>query len=131
MKTNTKRKAASPKRPINVRTHEGAPADAAPAYLELRRSVLSCMLWENEFYESGAQIATRVKELCHRVTASQLANLAIKARTDYKLRHMPLFLARELVRHKNAEPGLVAGTIEAVINRADEVAEFMAIYWSS
>jgi hypothetical protein len=129
MKTNTKRKAVPPKRNVNARTHEGAPADAAPAYMELRRSVLSCMLWENEFYESGSQIALRVKELCHRVTADQLANLAIKARIDYKLRHMPLYLARELVRHKDAGPNIVAGTIERVIQRADELAEFMAIYW--
>ena len=35
------------------RTHEGAPAATITAEQALRRSVLACMLWENEFYEDG------------------------------------------------------------------------------
>jgi len=34
-------------------THEGAPASRTSAELSLRRSVLSTMLWEDSFYESG------------------------------------------------------------------------------
>ncbi len=41
-------------------THEGAPAVAISPELELRRSVLACMLWENEFYEDGVAIAGRI-----------------------------------------------------------------------
>ena len=44
------------------RTHEGAPAVAISPELALRRSVLACMLWENEFYESGVAIAGRIRE---------------------------------------------------------------------
>ena len=37
-----------------ARTHEGAPAYAGLSDEQrLRRSVLSCMLWEDEFYEDG------------------------------------------------------------------------------
>jgi hypothetical protein len=39
------------------RTHEGASARVITAEQMLRRSVLSCMLWENEFYEDVVQIA--------------------------------------------------------------------------
>ena len=44
-----------------VRTHENAPAVPTPNTLaQLRRSVLSCLLWENEFYEDGKAIADRM-----------------------------------------------------------------------
>jgi hypothetical protein len=35
------------------RTHEGARARIITPEQALRRSVLSCMLWEGEFYEDG------------------------------------------------------------------------------
>jgi len=37
-------------------THEGAPAKRINAELELRRSVMACMLWEDSFYEDGHSI---------------------------------------------------------------------------
>ena len=36
-----------------LRTHEGAPAVEISAEAQLRRSVLACLLWENQFYEDG------------------------------------------------------------------------------
>ncbi len=51
------------------RTHEGAPAVAITPEQALRRSVLACMLWENEFYESGVAIAGRIRELVPKVEA--------------------------------------------------------------
>ena len=47
---------------VTPRTHEGAPAAVITAEQALRRSVLSCMLWEGEFYEDGVQIANRIRE---------------------------------------------------------------------
>ena len=46
-----------------VRTHEGGPAKAIAPEQALRRSVLACLLWEDEFYEEGVQIAGRIREL--------------------------------------------------------------------
>ena len=46
------------------RTHEGAPARVINAEQALRRSVLSCMLWEAEFYEDGATIADSFPFTC-------------------------------------------------------------------
>lgn len=118
------------KRPrAHLRTHEGAPAVAIPAEQALRRSVLSCMLWEGEFYEDGVQIAGRIRELVPQVAAENVAALAVKARERMKLRHAPLLLVREMARHASHR-GLVAETLTRVVQRADELAEFVAIYWA-
>jgi hypothetical protein len=45
-----------------------------------------------------------------------------------KLRHAPLLIVREMARHATHRR-LVAETLERVIQRADELAEFVAIYW--
>jgi hypothetical protein len=111
------------------RTHEGAPAAAITAEQALRRSVLSCMLWENEFYEEGVSIAGRIRELVPKVEAAKVAALAVEARTNMKLRHVPLLLVREMARHATHR-SLVAETLVSVIQRADELAEFVAIYWA-
>ena len=111
------------------RTHEGAPAKQISPELQLRRSVLACMLWEDQFYEDGVAIAGRIRELVARVPAEKVAALAVEAREKMKLRHAPLLLAREMARlatHRH----LVAETLTRVIQRADELTEFVAIYWS-
>lgn len=110
------------------RTHEGAPAKRLPNEAALRRAVLACMLWEDQFYEDGVAIAGRIAELVPKVSAFEVAALAVEAREKMKLRHAPLLLAREMARQKTHRL-LVAETLERVIQRADELAEFVAIYW--
>jgi hypothetical protein len=110
------------------KTHEGAPTVALTPELALRRSVLACMLWENEFYEDGVAIAGRIRELVPKVEAVKVAALAVEARTGMKLRHAPLLLVREMARHASHR-ALVAETLARVIQRADELSEFVAIYW--
>ena len=111
------------------RTHEGAPAVAVTPELALRRSVLACMLWETEFYEDGVAIAGRIRELVPKVLPAKVAALAVEARSVMKLRHVPLLLVREMARHATHR-ALVAETLAQVIQRADELAEFVAIYWA-
>ena len=48
-------------------THEGAQAHPLNAEQKLRRSVLSCMLWEDEFYEDGQSIAFARRHRGHAV----------------------------------------------------------------
>jgi len=112
------------------RTHEGAPARRISPELQLRRSVLACLLWEDQFYEDGVAIAGRIAELVPKVEAERVAALAVEAREEMKLRHAPLLLVREMARHKTHR-GLVAETLVRVIQRADELAEFVAIYWQN
>jgi 60 kDa SS-A/Ro ribonucleoprotein len=111
-----------------LRTHEGAPAAPIDAEAELRRSLLACLLWENQFYEDGVTIAERIAGLVPRVEAAKIAALAVEAREQMKLRHAPLLLVREAARY-GTHRGVVAETLERVIQRADELAEFLAIYW--
>ena len=110
------------------RTHEGAPARHLTPDLQLRRSVLACLLWESQFYEDGIEIAGRIAQLVPKVQAEKVAALAIEAREQMKLRHAPLLIVREMARHATHRR-LVAETLERVIQRADELSEFVAIYW--
>jgi len=111
-----------------LRTHEGAPARNISTELQLRRSVLACLLWESQFYEDGVEIAGRIAELVPKVAVEKVAALAVEARGKMKLRHVPLLLVREMARHATHRK-LVAETLAQVIQRADELAEFVAIYW--
>jgi 60 kDa SS-A/Ro ribonucleoprotein len=111
-----------------ARTHEGAVAQRVDAKTELRRTVMTCLLWEDTFYEKSNDIAKRIAELVAESKPEVVAALAREARDKMQLRHAPLFLTRELARRKNAGP-LVADTLEKVIQRADELGEFVALYW--
>jgi TROVE domain-containing protein len=114
--------------PWGPKTHEGGPAKTVSPELQLRRSVLACMLWENEFYEDGLEIAGRIQALVPKVKPDAVASLAMEARSAMKLRHAPLLLVREMARQKEHR-ALVSQTLVQVIQRADELAEFVAIYW--
>ena len=110
------------------RTHEGGPAVTGNALAQLRRSVLSCLLWEDEFYEDGESIAARIEAAAEKVTLEELAALCVEARSQFNLRHVPLLLLTVLVKRGSGNP-LVGRTITRTIQRADELAELLAIYW--
>jgi 60 kDa SS-A/Ro ribonucleoprotein len=109
-------------------THEGAVAVRINAEQELRRSLMANMLWEREFYEEGESNAARIAKLIPHVHPAKVADMAVEARTDMKLRHAPLYVAREMARHASHR-GYVKDTLATIIQRADELAEFLAIYW--
>jgi 60 kDa SS-A/Ro ribonucleoprotein len=117
------------KRMFPAQTHEGAVAQRIDAKRELRRTVLTCLLWEDTFYEKGNYIAKQIAELVARNKPEDVSALAREARDKMQLRHVPLLLTRELARRKGAGPHVV-DTLETVIQRADELAEFVALYWT-
>lgn len=108
-------------------TFEGGRARSFSPEFELRRAVLSCLLWENQFYESGKNIADRIAESCLKVSPQFVADLAIEARSSFHLRHVPLLLLARLVSTHGT--GLTADAICKVIQRPDEMCELLAIYW--
>ena len=110
-------------------THERGPAHATDSGRHLRRSVLTCLLWEDTLYETGTEIANRIAELVPQVAPQEVADLAAEARDRLQLRHVPLFLLRELARRKGTGP-IVEKALGHVIQRADELAEFLAMYWN-
>ena len=107
------------------RTHEGAPAKRIDAEMQLRRSVLSCLLWEDQFYEDGESIAKRIADGVANVDEQIVLDLAREARTRFNLRHVPLLLLREAVRNG----AKIADALADAIQRPDELTEFLALYW--
>jgi hypothetical protein len=91
----------------------------------LERLVLANMLWENQFYLDGTSAADLVTDLVQKVPPTTVENLARKARTEYKLRHIPLLLARSLASIGK----LQAETLTSIIQRPDEMGEFLSLYW--
>lgn len=107
-------------------THEGAPAAVISDEQALRRSVLACLLWEREFYEDGVEIAQRIADLVGKVAPENVAALALEARNEQHLRHAPLMLLSALSRHAGGK--LVEDAIAQTIQRADELAELLAVH---
>lgn len=115
-------------KPTPVHTHEGAKGRAFGPEQQLRRAVMNALLWEDQFYENGVSIAERIADLVPKVAPETVAAIAIEAREDMKLRHMPLLIVREMARQPEHRK-LVADTLERIIQRPDELTEFLAIYW--
>lgn len=120
-RTNVSTKTADP-----VLTHEGARASRVNPAEQLRRTVLSCMLFEKGFYEDGVEISARIADLVKLVSTKDLNTIAIEAREKMNLRHAPLFMCREMARYGKLESWLLT----RIIQRADELAEFLAMYWA-
>lgn len=114
MRINTKTK-SNP-----VYTAEGGKAAYINPVEQLRRSVLSCLLWEKEAYEDGQSIADRIEQYAKNVPDKVVHALAVEARTKYNLRHVPLLLL-------SVKPN--AQAIYDTISRADELTELLAIFW--
>lgn len=109
-------------------THEGGKARRLTPTQQLRRALMNCLLWEDQFYDNGMTIAERIAKLVPDVAPEACAEMAIAAREQMRLRHAPLLLVREMARHASHR-GLVAETLARVIQRPDELTEFLAIYW--
>lgn len=119
-----------------LRTFEGAPAVALPPLEELRRAVATCLLWEDQFYESGKNLAERVRLLVEQLPIDDVAALAREARSRLHLRHAPLWLVVclfEAIKARSTIPGgagkPMGDLIADVIQRPDEAAELVALWW--
>ena len=109
------------------RTHEGAIGPRLTAEQQLQRSVLACLLWEDQFYEDGESIADRIDELARKCPANAVAALAVAARNEQHLRHVPLLLL-SILADTQSGTSLVSDTIPQVVKRADELGELLAVY---
>jgi len=117
-------------------TYEGAKATRTSKYEELERAVACCLLWEDSFYEKGNDLSARIAKLCQEVPAQDVAELAIKARKTWNLRHVPLWLIIQLLKNGKSfvSPDFagpkeyIARTIYDVVSRADELTELMAMW---
>ena len=120
--------------PVNRRevplTAGGSLASRIGPAEQLKRLVMTYMLWEKGFYINGQDVNGMIQKLVPIVDAKTVAEIAIEARDKQKLRHVPLYIVREMARHESHKP-YVAMTLAHVVQRADELAEFLALYWAS
>lgn len=125
MRTNTPKPSAPA-----ARTHGGALTNRAPTVVEqLRRSVMSCFLWEDNFYEDGVSHATRMAEIVSRTPVQDVVAIAIEARTVHNLRHVPLQLAALIA--PRAEGTTMRSLLSQIVKRPDEIAEFISLFWKA
>lgn len=110
---------------LGNRTYNGAPAARVSIEKTLVRMSLASLLWEDQFYIDGKSNAEIVKNLVAQADPKFVQDLAVKARSEFKLRHVPLMLLRELARKGQ----LPADVLAEVIQRPDEMGEFLSIYW--
>lgn len=95
--------------------------------LELRQLVLDPGLRDDPRREKNAALARQIAALVPKVAPARVATLALEARAQ-QLCHVSLLLIREMARHKTHR-ALVADTLASVIQRPDELVQFVAIYW--
>jgi hypothetical protein len=86
------------------------------------------MLWEKTFYEDGITVADRIIDLVPKVKAEEAFQIAVDARNKSKLRHVPLLIARVMAQC-NGHKKLVGKLLPEIIQRPDELTEFVSIYW--
>lgn len=93
----------------------------------LRRLTLANLLWEDNAYVDGENVANQIAKLIPKCNPDEVASLAIETRKIQKLRHTPLFIAALMLKHEGYK-NLVSGVLEEVITRADMITDFLAIY---
>jgi len=126
----TKNVKAKDNRFVDTRLAGGMGMKAARQDAEalLRRATLVCLLWEDLAYQDGVSVADNIASLVPQVEARKVADLAIECRLDQKLRHVPLYLVKEMCKH-DSHRALVAETLAKIIRRPDEMCEFLSLYW--
>lgn len=110
------------------KTYEGADSSVLTSLQELERSVLSCLLWEDTFYENGLEITERISKLIPEVNPELVKSLAIKARNDMKLRKIPLFLIVEMLKYPSYKEN-ISKILPLVVQRPDELITLLELYW--
>lgn len=93
----------------------------------LRRIVLANLLWEDNAYIDGASISDEISRLIPLCSVKEVTDLAIEARQLQKLRHVPLFICVEMLKHKT-HSSIVKEILPKIITRADMITDFAALY---
>src|SRR5574344_1364195 len=110
-----------------VYTHEGGKASKISNELKLDRAVCTCLLNENNYYEDGQSVKERIHDLMLEVSNEKCIEILKKAKFEYKLRHVPLYMLTVLAEKKALNSELV----ESVITRVDDITELIALYFEN
>lgn len=112
-------------------THEGGKAVAIRPSEDLLRATASCMLFENTFYEGGDSVAARIANLVYLNTPERVAEVALLARNELKLRSVPLWLAVQMTLQYQHGGAIARKTIRDVVQRPDQMAEMVALFYKA
>lgn len=106
----------------------GAYAARQDAVSLLKRVVMANLLWEDIAYVDGREVAAQLSELVPQCPPEDVYEIALAARLEQKLRHVPLLLAVEMCRYPEHSK-FVARLLPQIITRADMLTDFLALYW--
>lgn len=93
----------------------------------LRRAVLANLLWEDVAYMDGESVSKQIETLVPLCSPQEVNDLAIEARVNQKLRHIPLFLAVQMLKYEKHK-ALVSSLLPKIVTRPDMITDFVAIY---
>lgn len=123
MKTNK----AIKKEPVY--TYEGGKASHISELEELKRATMSCLLWEDNFYEDGVSIADRitslVKACIDKGHYNDVIDILNKVKFDMRLRHCPLWM---IVAVYKAGKTISKDVIASILTRPDDMGELLSLY---
>lgn len=116
------------RKPVPItRTHGGGPASRGLTAEQIcERLTLANMLSEDQFYMDGKSTKELLAAALKSVGQEFVETLAYRARTAWKLRHAPLFVALSLIGRKDAKGA--GKSIAKVIQRPDELGEIISLY---
>jgi len=83
------------KRMFPAKTHEGAVAQRVDPRRELRRTVLTCLLWEHTSTRKGNAMRSASRNSWRATSPRMWLRSLAKLATKMQVRHVPLFLVRE------------------------------------
>ncbi len=106
--------------------YEGAVAYKMSTEMELYSAVVTASL-NDQFYEKESDRLKRIQSLIAKSNPEIVAKMAIYTREKMYLRSVPMVMAVEMAKHASGN-GLVAKTVERVVQRADEISEVLAYY---
>ncbi len=118
-----------------IYTHEGALSSKVTPFQALKRSVMTCMLWEDNAYEDGVKIVNRISALCAQCLFSEIIELALDVHKKGLLRHIPLLLLVEALKKKDKGVSslvcnsITADAIDEICSRPDQMTELLSLYW--
>jgi 60 kDa SS-A/Ro ribonucleoprotein len=122
-----------------IYNHGGSISSRFTPEQELRRTVMSCMLWEDNFYENGERVADRIAKLIEQVPLPVAVRIAREASQKMYLRHVPLFMTALIAKYhsgpkgqKNvptppSSAGMISELVTDVVTRVDSIMELISL----
>lgn len=110
------------------KTHEGAIARQEKEIDVLKRLLYTAMLFERTFYLDGESILLLIDKYVSSCSPEEAVKAIVEARKAHGIRHAPLYATICAARKESYKP-YIRKLIGQVINRVDELGDFMALWF--